>query len=285
MTDTTPPPASSPTPPTPEEIEAAARILVRAWAPGYLLPGDHPKEIVAGNADDYDDYDEDDPDEYCGCAGTDDDGQSLGCNCGSGCCCDECSYQAYARYKRCWVRGCSKTPTFQVVRFGLVNQHVQEPTKRGAVCPHPEGGDHWCTPDTVYVAAGPSVQEFSHQPACSIAHAVQLRDASREFRPSASDLYRIEAWTYSPHDRELPAPLPRLREETHSARDAARHAIQRHASIGAPGYWLDSVRRHLALAAWNARLELEQPSQDDDPWDDQPSAPPQDEPTEPDDPE
>lgn len=280
MTDTTS--SLAPTKPTPVEIEAAARILMRAWAPSYLLPGDHPKEVVAGSADDYDD---EDPAEYCGCAGTDDDGESLGCNCGAGCCCDDCSYSTYAQYKRCWVKGCGKTPAFRVVRFGLVDQHVQEPTKRGAICPHTDGADHYCTPDTVYVEAGPSIQEFSHQPACSIAHAVQLREAWRQPGHEERDLYRIESWTYSPHDRELPAPLPRLREETCSARDSTSFAIQKHAIGGDARYWLSSVRRHLALAAWNARLELERPGQDDDPWDDQPSTPPQEEPTEPDWPE
>lgn len=277
MTDTTSSPA--PVKPTPEEIEAAARILMRAWAPGYLLPGDRPKELVAGSADDYDD---EDPDDYCGCAGTDDDGESLGCNCGPGCMCDECAYSAYARYKTCWVKGCGKTPAFRVVRFGLVDQHIQEPTTRGAVCPHAEGEKHFCTPDTVYVEAGPQLQEFSQQPACSIAHAVQLRDACQQSRGDGRDLYRVEAWTYSPHDRELPAPLPRLREETRSARDSTTWAIEKQALGGDPGYWLSSVRRHLAVAAWNARLELERPGEDDDIWDDQPSTPVQEEPEWPD---
>lgn len=278
MTDT----SSATTEPTPEQIEAAARILMRAWAPGYLLPGDRPKEIVADSADDYDD---EDPDEYCGCAGTDDDGESLGCNCGPGCCCDTCTYEAHARHSRCWVRGCSKAPAFRVVRFGLVDQHVQEPTARGAVCPHAEGEDHHCTPDTVYVAAGPQLQEFSHQPACSIAHAVQLRDACQQFKRDDRDLYRLEAWTYAPHDNDLPAPLPALREQTRAASDSTRFAIQRHTARNDSGYWLTSIRRHLAVAAWNARLTIEQPGEDDDTWDDQPSAPVQEEPDWPDEPE
>lgn len=274
MTDT-----SSATPqPTPEQIEAAARILMRAWAPGYLLPGDHPKEFVAGSADD------EDVDEYCGCAGTDDDGESLGCNCGSGCCCDNCTYEAHARYSWCWFKGCGKVPAFRVVRFSMVDQLVQEATARGAVCPHAEGEDHYCTPDTVYVAAGPKLQVFGYQPACSIAHAVQLRDAEQPNRNGHSQ-YSIEAWTYEPHDRELPGPLPQLREHTRSAQASATWVIKRYAQSGNPGYWLDSLRRHLAVAAWSARLEIERPCEEDDAWDDQSSAPVQEEPTEPDAPE
>ncbi|WP_328439322.1 hypothetical protein OHA71_23580 [Streptomyces sp. NBC_00444] len=276
MTDT----SSTATPaPTPAEIEAAARILMRAWAPGHLLPGNHPKAN-----DDGDDYDDQDPDEYCGCAGTDDDGESLGCNCAPGCVCDECSYHAYAQYKRCWVTGCGKTPAFRVVRFRLVDQHVQESTKRGAVCPHAEGEEHWCTGDTVYVDAGPGVQEFAHQPACSIAHAVQLREGMKRHQPEGAQ-YRIETWTYSPHDRELPAPLPALRRETRSARDSTTWAIGKHAVGLRDTYWLASARQHLAVAVWNARLDLERPGADDDVWDDQPSTPPQEEPSEPDEPE
>ncbi|MFJ2007051.1 hypothetical protein [Streptomyces chartreusis] len=277
MTDTTSSPAI--TRPTPREIEAAARLLMRAWAPGYLLPGDRPKEIVASSDDD---YDEQDPDEYCGCAGTDDDGESLGCNCAGGCVCDECSYLAYAQYKRCWVKGCGKTPAFRVVRFCLVDQQVQESTKRGAVCPHTEGEEHWCTADTVYVNAGPSVQEFAHQPACSIAHAVELRDGMQRNQPRTGAQFRIETWTYSPHDRELPAPLPALRRETRSARDSTTWAIGKYAAGLHDSYWLVSARQHLAIAVWNARLEFEQPGEETDVWDDQPSTHVQEEPSEPD---
>ncbi|MEU6376763.1 hypothetical protein [Streptomyces sp. NPDC046909] len=257
MTDTTSSPAT--TPPTPEQIEAAARILMRAWAPGTLLPGDRGYDTADDGTD---------PDEYCGCGGTDEDGESLGCNCGNGCVCDSCDYYRYARNKRCSVKDCGKTPAFRVVRFGLVDQHVQEPTEKGAVCPHPEGADHFCTADTVYVEAGPMVQEFSHEPACSVAHAVQLRDSQRQnsqqYGRGERDHYRIEAWTYTPHSGELPAPLPALREQTRAASDSTRFAIQRHAKHNDPGYWLSSIRRHLAVAAWNARLEIERPDEDDD---------------------
>jgi hypothetical protein len=277
MTDTTSSPAARR--PTPQEIEAAARLLMRAWAPGYLLPGDRPKEIAAGGDDD---YDEQDPDEYCGCAGTDDDGESLGCNCGGGCVCDECSYQAYAQYKRCWVKGCGKAPAFRVTRFRLVDQQLTASAEQGVLCSHAEGEEHWCTADTVWVDAGPSVQDFAHQPACSIAHAVELREGMQRQQAAEDTLYRIERWTYTPHDRELPAPLPALREQTRSARDATRYAIRKHATGLHDSYWLPSARQHLAVAVWNARLELEQPGEEFDVWDDQPSTPVQEEPSEPD---
>lgn len=269
MTDTTPTPASAG--PTAQEIEAAARILMRAWAPGTLLPGDPGYDTADDGID---------PDEYCGCGGTDEDGESY-CNCGDGCVCESCEYFRYARNKRCSVKDCSKTPAFRVVRFGLVDQHVQEPTDKGAVCPHPEGADHFCTANTVYVEAGPMVQEFSHQPACSIAHAVQLRDSqqqnSQQYGRGDRDHYRIEAWTYTPHSNELPAPLPELRGHLSLAHDNITWAIKRHASDGSPGMWPESMRRNLALAAWNARRELEHPAEDDD-FDDEPSGPVQEEP-------
>ncbi|MCX4974269.1 hypothetical protein [Streptomyces sp. NBC_00620] len=274
MTDTTPSPAL-PGPPTPEEIEAATRILMRAWAPGLLLPGGHPKTDERAN-------DEDDPDEYCGCAGTDDDGESLGCNCGGGCVCDNCSYSDYARYGRCWTKNCGKKPAFRVVRFGLVDQHVQEPTRLGAVCPHTDGEKHFCTADTVYVAAGPQLQIFDYQPACSIAHAVQLRDTGQQHNTDGRDQYSIEAWTYTPHDRELPTPLPQLRDHLRSAHDSTRFAVKAVATNGDPGYWLTSVRQALALAAWHARRPLEQPDADDADFDDEPSTPVQEEPDWPD---
>lgn len=267
MTDPTPAPTSG-------EIEAATRILMRAWSPGTLLPGDSGYDT----ADDVRD-----PDEYCGCGGTDEDGESY-CNCGGGCVCDSCEHSAYARYRRCWVKDCGKTPAFRVVRFGLVEQHVQEPTERGAVCRHAEGEKHFCTPTTVYVAAGPSVQEYSYQPACGIAHAVQLRDTGRRHNRDGRDQYRIEAWTYTPHFSELPDPLPQLREHLRSAHDNITYAIKRHAADGSPGTWLESLRRNLALAAWNARRELERPGEDDD-FDDEPTGPVQEEPTEPDGPD
>jgi len=265
------------TAPTPEEIEAAARILMRAWAPSYLLPGDHPR------TDAVDDEDYDDPDEFCGCAGTDEDGESLGCNCAGGCICDSCAYYAYARYKQCWALGCVKVPAFRVVRYSMVDQYVQEPTARGAICPHAEGEKHFCTPDTVYVAAGPRLQILSYSPACSIAHAVELRDERKHPDPRAQ--YYLEAWTYSPHDRELPGPLPQLREHTRSAHDSTSYTIEKYATGGSLMYWLSSVRRSVALAAWNARLDLERPDDGDDDWDDEVSGPVQEEPSEPDDPE
>ncbi len=258
--------------PTPAEIEAATRILMRAWAPGTLLPGDPGYDTADDGID---------PDEYCGCAGTDEDGESLGCNCGDGCVCDSCAYYRYARNNRCSLKNCGKTPAFRVVRFGLVDQHVQETTEKGAVCPHPEGTDHFCTSTTVYVEAGPMVQEFDHQPACSIAHAVQLRDSqrqqSRKYNRGDRDHYRLEAWTYTPHSTELPTPLPQLREHLRSAHDNITWAIKHHASAGTPGTWLASARRNLALAAWNARRELERPDEDDE-FEDEPNTPAQEEP-------
>ncbi|MFE2046703.1 hypothetical protein ACFXAZ_38490, partial [Streptomyces sp. NPDC059477] len=257
--------------PTTAEIDAAARILMRAWAPDTLLPGNHDGE---------------DPDEYCGCAGEDEDGDPLGCNCGGGCVCDECSYQAYAQYRRCWVQGCGRATAYRVVRFAMVEQHVSEPTASGAVCPHAEGEDHYCTPDTVYIDAGPKEQAFGHVPACGLAHAVQLRDFHRRHDTSRTQ-HRIEAWTYTPHPRDLPAPLPQLHEHTRSAHNVLGLAVGAHTRADHRGTqtWMDTARRYVALAAWNARRPLEHPHDgDQDDRDDEGPGPFQDEPGEPDEP-
>lgn len=271
MTDTTSVQPPAPVKPTAKEIEAALRVLAKAWAPEILLPGDPG----------YDEADDSiDPDEYCGCGGTDEDGESY-CNCGDACVCDSCEYFRYARNNRCWVKDCGKTPAFRVVRFGLADQHVQEPTARGAVCPHPEGAHHYCTPDTVYLAAGPSVQEYSHHPACSMAHAAQVRSSLQKHHRGADYLFRIEAWTYTPHDQELPEPLPQLRRLTDGAHDSVKWAVKGYAAKRDTGHWLDSARRKIALAAFHAHREL-QPLDTGDDVDDEPSTPPQEEPDWPD---
>ncbi|MDT0476210.1 hypothetical protein RM863_29205 [Streptomyces sp. DSM 41014] len=257
--------------PTAAEVEAAARLLAHAWAPGVLLPGDPG----------YDQADtEEDPDDYCGCAGQDEDGESRGCNCGDGCVCESCEYYRYARRSLCYVKNCGRRPAFRVVRFALTEQHVQEPVASGAVCPHAQGEPHHCTPTTVFIAAGPTVQEYDYQPACSLAHAAELRDRLQQHTPSSNTLYRIEAWTYRPHDRELPSPLPQLASLTDQARDAAAWAVRAHAESRSPAYWLETARRAVALAAFNAAQPLEQPDADDGDFDDQPAGPAQEEPAE-----
>ncbi|MET8826557.1 hypothetical protein ABZX40_36495 [Streptomyces sp. NPDC004610] len=279
--ETPPPPAAAAGPgvlraPTAEETEAATRILLRAWAPGSLPPGRDDGDTGG---------DDGDPDEYCGCAGEDDDGESLGCNCGGGCICEECLYNAYARNGRCWVQGCGKPTAFRVVRFAMADVHVHEATARGAVCPHAPGEAHHCTPDAVYITAGQEEQVFGRTPACSLAHAVQLRDSGLYDTPRRQ--YRIEAWTYTPHPRDLPAPLPQLRLHARSAHEVLGFAVEAHTRADQRGtqLWLDAVRRSVALAAWHARQPLAHPHDDGDDFDDREdlAGPFQDEPGEPDD--
>ncbi|TQE35452.1 hypothetical protein [Streptomyces ipomoeae] len=258
--------------PSQEEIDAALRTLMRAWAPSIPLPGDPEPE------DDEDDYY--DPYDSCGCAGENEYGERRGCNCGPGCSCEMCEYFDYAQYKRCWARpdgvACGKTPTLRVVAYQMQTAYVTERVADGASCPHTEGQPHQCTEHTVHHEAGQKVQEYWFRPACSVAHAKALiADCTSGLQ------HRIERWTYTPHDTELPAPLPDVRERTQAAHSAVKWAID---SLDRPGQtvdvWLAAVREHIACAAWNAARPLERPG-DDDQVDDEPTTPPQEEPTDP----
>jgi hypothetical protein len=216
-----------------------------------------------------------DDDEGCECAGTDDDGEPLGCNCAAGCVCDACSYHDYARYKRCWAGSvsigtyCGAAPRFRVVANRVQSGYVQEPTRDGAVCPHPEGTTpHYCTPDTVYYEAGLKQQTVWFQPACSVAHAHDLINADRKLRGEKSGLqYYIERWTYTPHERELPAPLPQVHTHVGGAHVRIGQAITHFAQHHSPGVWLKWTRESLALAAWHANHPLDLDDLDDDPVD------------------
>lgn len=246
-------PAQTPAVPLPsqEEIDAALRTLMRAWAPTVLLPGDPEPE-----------YDEDAPYDGCECAGDDEYGETRGCNCGPGCSCDSCSYFDYARYKRCWARpdntACGKAPTLRVVAYEMQNAYVTEPVADGASCPHTEGEPHHCTERTVYYDAGRKEQEYWYQPACSVAHAQALIAGNRSGLE-----YRIERWAYTPHESELPAPLPDVRQHTRAAHCAAKWAIESLDRPQTADMWFASVRENIARAAWRAAEPLERPDEDD----------------------
>ncbi|MEV4858953.1 hypothetical protein [Streptomyces ossamyceticus] len=273
MTEPTTTTTTKPAVPVPsqEEIDAALRTLMRAWAPSIPLPGDPEPEA---DEDDY--YD---PDDGCGCAGETEDGEQRYCNCGPGCCCESCEYFDYARYKRCWARpdgnACAGTPTLRVVAFQMQTTHVTERVADGASCPHAEGEPHHCTERAVYHQAGRKEQTYWFQPACSVAHAQALiaqNDSGLE--------YRIERWSYTPHDTELPDPLPALRERTQAAHSAMKWVLDTLDSPGCVDVWMAGLREHIACAAWNAARPLERPGEDNQ-ADEEPATPPQEEPSDP----
>jgi hypothetical protein len=280
-------PTTAPAPripvPSQEEIDAALRTLMRAWAPSIPLPGD---------PDPVDDEDYHDPYDGCGCAGDDEDGGPRGCNCGPGCSCEMCDYFDYARYKSCWARhegegsACTAEPRFRVLAYRLQTTHVTERVADGASCPHPVGDEsHRCSDGVVWHEAGQKEQEYWFRPACSVSHAKALIADSR--KPDAygnpDDFqYRIERWAYAPHDTELPAPLPDVRERIQAADSAVKFVID---ALKRPpagiGVWMAAVREHIACAAWNAARPLARPGEDDDQADDEPATPPQEEPADP----
>ncbi|MCC9712047.1 hypothetical protein E4N62_46700 [Streptomyces sp. MNU76] len=271
--------------PSREEIDAALRTLLRAWSPNLLpLEADAP----AMEADDDEDYD---PYDGCQCAGTDDDGEPLGCNCAGGCTCDSCYHQEYVRAKTCQAgppcagldTRCAKATRYRVVGFRLVRDWVGAPVDLG--CGHGPADECPCGDDFVYVDRGPRPRTHQTLTACSPEHAAVLIDRMRQVYAEPDDKparlrWYIEPWAYEPHDMDLPEPLADVRAAVESARTSARMAITAHAGDGDTELWLRYLRGDLARALWHASRPLERPDEDDQ-ADDEPSAPPQEEPSDP----
>lgn len=249
-------------PPSPAEIEAAVRILMRAWSPSTPLPGD--PDVDADDV--YEEYDN-----GCGCAGEDEDGADLGCNCGAGCSCTSCEAVAWQWQKRCSAGNalvgmhCGQTVRYRVIAYRLVATSISD-SSEGVVCPHPADERCHCKPGCVFVDAGPLPSVHQYFSACSVAHAQRIVARMQEVYDEPDDKptrlrYRIEAWTYEPHWTELPEPLAALRELTGGARDYVGLAIR----DDGPNvdYWLAAVRENLALAAWRAARPVPEDLADD----------------------
>jgi hypothetical protein len=279
-TDRAVPPVRYVAPVTAEQLQAAVRILMRAWAPTALLPGDE-------GYDDQDGYL--DPSEYCSCGGEDEDGYEVGCNCGPSCNCDSCRLYAWQMYKRCHgttdVYACHREPAYRVVSFRMVRTSLHD-ASQSVVCPHTPGAQCQC-PGPVWVDAGVKPQESRWQPACSIAHAQHLLEQIRAYdgkiyahaAPEDRPRYRIEPWTYVPHTLELPEHLAALRTTTASAVSNIAHAVEAHGHRRDPFDWLQYAREHLARAAWVAAQPVVDPDDGfDDDSDDPPSGGPMEDP-------
>lgn len=279
MTEPTPETASVPAPtpvaiPSQEEIDAALRTLMRAWSPGSI-PADAPVDSAALAAEEeYEPYD------GCNCAGTDDDGEPLGCNCASGCDCDSCSYSEYARAKTCQAGPCGKATKFRVVGFRLDGGWRSTPDT--TQCPHRPEDKCPCSGGVVFLDQG--ARPVTHQTltACSAAHARALCEGMVQVYNEPADMphrlrWYYEQWTYEPHDTELPGPLPALRERLRSAQSCTKAAVRAVASGGDIELWLRYARQDLARAALHAAKPLERPDEDDT-FDDEVSSPAQEEP-------
>lgn len=276
-------PATTPVPvPSQDEIDAALRILLRAWSPSSV-PADAPVDSAAlAVEDEYEPYD------GCNCAGSDDDGEPLGCNCGGGCTCDSCYYFEYSRAKTCQAgphttgldMQCGKTTTHRVVGFRLDGRWRS--TSDIAQCPHRPEDACPCASGVVYIDHGARPMTHQTLTACSAAHAQALVERMIQVYNEPADKptrlrWYIEQWTYEPHDIELPDPLPALRGCIRGLQSSIGQAVASFARHGDTETWLTYVRQDLARAARHAAMTPERPTEDDDP-DDEISGPVQEEP-------
>jgi hypothetical protein len=282
-TPAVPAPAALPVP-SQEEIDAALRTLLRAWAPNFL-PGDGPAMEADDDQEEY--YD---PYDGCQCAGTDDDGEPLGCNCAGGCTCDSCDHLEHVRAKTCQAgpfcpgleTACRKPTRYRAVGFRLTRDWPAAP--EGAVCAHDPDVGCPCRDEFVYVDHGARPRTHQTLTACSPEHARALIDRMRQVygepddQPSRLRWY-IEPWRYEPHNLDLPEPLADLRAAVGSARVCADMTVTAHGNGGDVELWLTYARGDLARAVWHAARPLERPGEDDQ-VDDEPSASAQEEPEE-----
>ncbi|MET7746167.1 hypothetical protein [Streptomyces sp. NPDC005385] len=208
-------------PPTGEEVEAATRILMRAWAPDVRLPGD-PEPAY--------DPDEHDPYDGCNCAGDDEYGSPRGCNCADNCSCDSCDYFRYRRQMTCQagdVNGvfCTRQTSHRVVVYAMQHNHLSVPRPAGVACPHETGVQAdpcHCTAKVVFIQSGLRPVTYWTLTACSVEHA-QTMVAKRA---EQSDLqYYIERWAYEPHSHDLPPGLAELRTQVRTASSGVQWAV------------------------------------------------------------
>ncbi|MFD5656969.1 hypothetical protein [Streptomyces hirsutus] len=282
---TKPTSTSSPAP-TAEEIEAATRILMRAWHPGLLLPGDPGYAEARAEEEEYASED------GCQCAGTDDYGNSRGCNCGDGCSCDSCTYHAYSRNKICQAGNvsvgtrCTRETTVRVVAYRMQHNFLSARRADGVACQCTSPDPCSCTTESVFIKTGLQPVTYWTRTACSIPCAQQIIAAEMEHRDPRSELqYYMERWTYEPHDQDLPEALASLRTSLRMAHDRVGYLADalyqgRDASLDLR---LREVHESVASAAWTAAQPLTTRGSEDDVWDDEVTGPVQEEPADPDD--
>jgi hypothetical protein len=254
-----------------EEIAAAVRTLVRAWAPGTLLPGDPG----------YDQVDDDDPDGGCGCAGDDEHGESRGCNCGDGCTCTRCEASDWMRSKRCSAGAvsigtrCTAPTKYRITAYRI--QRAWRQADPGTVCAHPPQAKCPCRPGFAFEDLGEEPVTHQRLTACSARHARDVIEQMTKAYGEPADKPRrlrfyAERWTYELHRTELPEHTAALREAVRSAADAllwATREPQGYTRVPAsdPGSWNSSALIYLARATWHAAQD---PGEPEDPDEDSP---------------
>ncbi|WP_369043467.1 hypothetical protein [Streptomyces sp. Midd1] len=245
---------SAQSPPTKAEVEAATRILMRAWAPDVRLPGD-PEPVY--------DPSEDDPYEGCGCAGDDEYGNPRGCNCADNCSCDSCSYYRYRRQMTCSagdVDGvfCTRQTSHRVVAYAMQHNYLSVPRSAGVACPHETGVQTdtcHCTAKAVFVESGLRPVTYWTQTACSVEHAQAMVARHTDQRGEQSGVqYYIERWTYEPHSHDLPPGLAELRTQLRTASSGVNWAVDLSFSgrTGALKRQIPVVQRAIAQVALGA---------------------------------
>ncbi|MEV0475506.1 hypothetical protein [Streptomyces prunicolor] len=276
--------------PTRDEIRKAAWTLMHAWHPGLLLSGDPGYAEARADGEEYD------PFGGCDCAGTDEYGESRGCNCGDGCSCDSCSHYAHLRHKTCQAGAvsigtrCTRETSYRVVAYRMQHDHLSGPRGEGQACPH-EGGQQQdachCTERSVFYESGLHPVTYWTRSACSVPCAQQIIAGAHAARGDNGPQYYIERWSYEPHDLDLPEQLARLRTHTRMARDRTGYLVNALAQGRDAGIELrlQAARESVALAAWSAVAPLNPREGDEDVWADEVRWPVQEEPSEPDGPE
>lgn len=222
-------------------IDRAVSALTAAWDPPLAT-------------------DEDWDGDGCACGGEDSIGRPY-CNCGDGCCCEQCTHFAHVRSRFCAVKDCSVEARRKVKAWVLAHHRVQ------AKEIHPEltaetGGDEWADLDEF------PLYTWSKS-ACSNQHARQIIDHDRSWRETPGEepgmRYEVTDHRYEPDDLDLPAMLAELREAGQAARrHTAYLARAGYAATAAdtfdPAISLEYARRVAArLVRTLAALETRQP--------------------------
>jgi hypothetical protein len=174
------------TPPTPAEIAAAVKTLLKAWCPAVLqsrlrLPDDV-NDLGEGND--------------CNCAGEDEDGEELGCNCADSCSCEFCLHDRHDRMRTCMVYPCGKPSRLEVIGWTVGRQiHTAEDSDPAK--------EDW------YVHLGQKPHRTWSKTACGTIHARTLIDADTTWRAESNlagqepTRYEVVSYRYPPDTIDL----------------------------------------------------------------------------------
>ncbi|MGW4300381.1 hypothetical protein ACWEHT_11450 [Streptomyces sp. NPDC004646] len=286
MTDTAPEHPPVPVP-SEDEIRTALRTVLHGWYPRLLLPGEHGYTKARAAEDEFDPYD------GCQCAGTDEDGEPLGCNCGDGCSCESCEHFRYLRQRVCQAGNpsvgtrCTRETAYRVVAYRMQHSNLGAPRAEGQQCPHQTGAQQdtcYCTAQAVFYESGLYPVTYHTRSACSVRCAQDIVAQEKAWRGEHNALdYYIERWSYVPHDLDLPEELAALRAHTRMAKLWVGQLIEAFAQgkDASLAERLKFARVSIALAAWAAQQDPFGEAEEQERAED--SGPVQEEPSEPDD--